>query len=226
MVNAYRITTLACMLTLAGCVTQYSEVPIAKNFPTTSQEKLQAASHWGLITNDLSKNIQANMAGKVDKNQPLYVSAKNASPFNQAVVAELIASLVADGYLIVKNPENTVKVDVDTQVLEFSPHRLQAQRVGILTGIATGVWAFSEATHITAAGVATGLIAGSEAYVYMNSDRASGATPKSEIIINVSVSDTNRYIAVSRGTYYVADTDKWLYQAAQTRVFSVSGSNQ
>lgn len=225
MENAKRITTLACVLALAGCVTPYSEVPIAKTFPTTSQEKLQAASHWGLITNDLSKKIQANIAGKVDKNQALYVSAKESSAFNQAVVAELISSLVADGYLVVKSPDNTVKVDVDTQVLQFSPHRLQARTVGVPTAIAAGLWASAEIGSITGAGLATGVIAGAEALTYMNSDKASGSTPKSEIIINVSVSDASHYIAVSRGTYYVSDTDKWLYQAAQTKVFNVRESN-
>lgn len=216
---------LACMLTIAGCATPYSEVPIAKNFPTTSQEKLQAASHWGLIANDLSRKIQANMASKVDKNQPIYVSAKAASPFNQAVVSELISSLVADGYTVVKTPENTVKVDVDTQVLQFSANRLQARKVGALTAIATGLWASAEYGSVTGAGVVTGVIAGSEALAYMDSDRASGSTPKSEIIINISVSDANRYIAVSRATYYVSDSDKWLYQAAQTKSFSIQGSN-
>src|SRR5450830_1080009 len=166
------------MLTIAGCATPYSEVPIAKNFPTTSQEKLQAASHWGLIANDLSRKIQANMASKVDKNQPIYVSAKAASPFNQAVVSELISSLVADGYTVVKTPENTVKVDVDTQVLQFSANRLQARQVGALTAIATGLWASAEYGSVTGAGVVTGVIAGSEALAYMDSDRASGSTPK------------------------------------------------
>lgn len=225
MVNVKVTTILACILALAGCATPYSEVPVAKNFPTTSQEKLQAASHWGLIANDLSKKIQANMASKVDKNQPLYVSSKDTSPFNQAVVAELISSLVADGYLIVKHPADTVKVDVDTQVLSFSANRLQAKKVGMLTAITTGLWASAEIGSITGAGIATGVIAGAEALTYMNSDRAYGATPKSEIIINVAVSDANHYIAVTRSTYYVSDTDKWLYQAAQTKSISVQGSN-
>lgn len=225
MLNAKIPTILACMLVLAGCVTPYSEVPVAKTFPTTSQEKLQAAAHWGLITNDLSKKIQANMSSKVDKGQSLYVSANNASPFNQAVVAELISSLVADGYTVVKKAENSVKIDVDTQVLEFSPDRLQARKVGVPTAIATGLWASAEVGSITAAGVVTAVIAGGEALSYMNSDRASGATPKTEIIINVSASDANHYIAVTRGTYYVSDTDKGLYQAAQTKAFNVRGSN-
>lgn len=224
MKNTKRISAIACMLALTGCATPYSEVPVAKNFPTTAQEKLQAAAHWTLIANDLSKRIQTGITGKIDKEQALYVSSKDASAFNQAVVAELISSLVNDGYLVVKAPENTIKVDVDTQVLEFSPNRLQEQKVGIPTAIATGLWAASEIGPITGAGVVTGIIAGSEALTYMNADRASGATPKSEVVVNASVSDATHYITVSRATYYVSDTDKWLYQAAQTKAFNVQGN--
>ncbi len=219
-----KITVAACVIAISGCVSPYSEAPIAKNFPTTSQEKLQAASHWGLITNDLSKRIQVKVDGKIDKKQPLYISSKNSAPFNQAVVAELISSLVADGYLVVKNPENTIKVDVDTQVLSFSPNRLQASASGVPTAIVAGLWTLSEAgVAITAAGVASGAIVAKDLDNYFGSEVASGSTPKTELIINVSVSDANHYIAVSRATYYVSDTDKWLYQAAQVSTFNVRG---
>jgi len=221
--NINRVTTIACILTATGCTTPHSEVPTATNFQTSSQKKLQAASHWGLITNDLSKKINAKMDGKVDKSTPLFISSTNHSPFNQAVVAELISSLLSQGYTIVKRPKDAIRVDVDTQVLQFSPDRLQAKTVGIPTLIATGLWAVAEASSVSAAGVATGVIAGSDALIFMNSDKASGQTPKTEIIVGVTVSDEDKYIANSRGTYYVSDTDQWLYKAAQTRALNVQG---
>lgn len=201
----------------------YSEVPIAANFKTSSQEKLQAAGHWSLISEDLSKKLQENMAQKVDKTNAIYISATNYAPFNQAVVDELISSLISSGYNIVKRPNDAIKIDVNTQVLQFSPNRLQAKSIGIPTLITTGLWTSAEIGSITGAGVATAAIAGSEALAYMNSDRASGPTPKTEIIVDITVSNEINYIAKSRGTYYVADTDTWLYQAAQTKKFSVQG---
>lgn len=226
MSNIKYVVAFAGIVSLTGCATPYSETPQAKNFPTTSQEKLQAASHWRLITDDLYKKMQASMVGKIEKSQPLYVSAKDTSAFNKAVVAELTYSLVADGYTVLKNGENVIKIDVDTQVLEFSPSRLKAKKVGLLTAIATGLWAVTEAGGpITTAGVATVAVAGSEALTYMNSDQAAGETPKTEIIINIAALDANRYIAVSRGSYYVSDTDKGLYQASQARAFTVRGVN-
>lgn len=218
-----RVTTIACILFATGCTTPYSEVPTATNFKTSSQEKLQAASHWGLITNDLSKKIQAKMDGNVDKSSPLFISSTIHSPFNQAVVAELISSLLSDGYTIVKRPKDAIRVDVDTQVLQFSPDRLQARTVGVPTLLAAGLWAVSETSSVTGAGVVTGVIAGADALTYMNSEKASGQTPKTEIIVGITVSDEDKYIANSRGTYYVSDTDQWLYKAAQSRSFNVKG---
>lgn len=219
-----KIITITCMLGLVGCTTPYSEVPIAANFKTSNQEKLQAASHWNLIAEDLSQKLQANMAQKVDKSNPIYISASNHAPFNQAVVDELISSLISNDYNVVKQPNGAIKVDVNTQVLQFSPDRLQAKSIGIPTLITAGLWTSAEIGSITGAGVATAAIAGSEALAYMNSDRASGSTPKTEIIVSITVSNETNYIAKSRGTYYVADTDTWLYQAAQTKKFNVQGA--
>jgi hypothetical protein len=166
------------------------------------------------------------MIGKIEKSQPLYVSAKDASPFNKAVVAELTYSLVTDGYTVLKSGENTLKIEVDTQVLEFSANRLKAKKVGLLTAITAGLWAVTETGGpITTAGVASVAVVGNEALTYMNSDQAGGETPKTEIIINIAAVDSNRYVAVSRGTYYVSDTDKGLYQASQARAFTVRGVN-
>lgn len=169
------------------------------------------------------------MAASVDKNQAIYVSSVAQSPFNHAVVGEIIASLVTDGYNVTKTPNNAISIDVETQVLEFSPHRQSAQRAGVASALATGVWALSEiGTAITGQGAVTGIIFGADAATYANSENASDSIPKTEIIINVSASNENRFLAVTRGTYYVSDTDKGLYSAAQaalqTKAFNVRGN--
>lgn len=92
--------------------------------------------------------------------------------------------------------------------------------------MATGLWALTELNaSITPAGVATGVIFAGDAQAYFNSDKASGPTPQTEIIINATVSDNSRYLAVSRATYYAADRDQWLYQAVKSATFNVQGDN-
>ena len=170
------------IMTLAGCATPSSETPTAM-------------SHH---------HITGKTPGrKVSKQQPLYVSATDDTPFNQAAVGELIASLVSNGYTVVKTRGTTINVEINTQVLRFSLDRLQARQVGALSALATGLWALTELNaSITPAGVATGVIFAGDAQAYFNSDKASGPTPQTEIIINATVSDNSRYLAVSRATYY------------------------
>ena len=221
-----KLILITVLLAMTACVPMYSETPIAKNFATSHQEKLQAASHWAIITQDLSRRLQEGLANKVRKTQAVYVSTKEPSEFNQAVVAELISSLVAKNYSVVKTPKNAIKIDVSTQVLSFSAKRIQAHRIGIPTFITAGLWALSESNQsVTPSGLASTFFIGSDVETYVDNDHAKGPTPKTEIIINLSAFNGDRYLATSTSTYYVSDTDKWLYQAAATKSFSVIGSN-
>lgn len=216
-------STAALMMAVTGCVSNYSATPIAKNFPTSNQQKLQAASHWSVITDDLAAKLKANIEGKVQKSDPLYVSSVRNSPFNHAVELELIASLVNDGYTVFKTPSNAIKVDIDTQVIEFSPGRIQAKNIGVPTALVTGVWALA-AVDATAAGVATAAVATGDASRWINSDNSSGETPRTEVIVSITVSNQNQYLAISKNTYYVTDTDKKLYEAAiDLKAFSIKG---
>ena len=228
MINAKLTAAVACSIAISGCVAPYSSAPTAKNFPTSSQQKLQAASHWDVISKDLTRKIQANMGSKVSKNQAIYVSSKSSSPFHQAVVGEIISGLVADGFVVSKSPTNAVNMLVDTQVLEFNNGRSQAKTSGVASALATGVWALSEISA-TPAGIVTGLIFAGDALSYTNAENAGGGTPKTEIIINVAVENTSQYLAVTRSIYYVADSDAELYRGvnayAQTYDFAVKGGN-
>ncbi len=164
------------------------------------------------------------MAGKVQKNAGLYISSSRQTSFNHAVELELISSLVSDGYTVLKAPGNAIKIDVDTRVVEFSPKRIQGKNVGVPTALVSGVWVLS-AVDATLAGAATAAVATADLSRWVNSDNASGGTPKTEIMVSVSVSNQNQYLALSKNTYYVTDADAYLYQAAQSKSFVVAGDN-
>ena len=213
-------------LIISGCAARHSEVPLATNFPTTKQEKLQAASHWEVITADMAKELSASLPTPLAGS--LYVQATQDTPFNRAVKDQLVTSLVRSGHTVAKTPDGAIKVDVDTQVVEFSPNRSQNKWIGVPTALVTGAWALravetkSGPNTTTAVGV-TALAVGSDIYRWFKSEDASGPTPRTEIIVNVSVSDDQRYIARTTNVYYVTDTDRELYDAAGTKVFYVVG---
>jgi hypothetical protein len=70
-----------------------------------------------------------------------------------------------------------------------------------------------------------------DSYNWFNDQFAPGATPRTEIILTVSVTDQYRYLARNSSAYYVADSDRPLYGIVDvapeapklTRTFKVRG---
>lgn len=211
---------------IAGCAAPYSEAPLATNFPTSKQQKLQAASHWEVISADIAARLTAALPEALS--EPLYVEATQSTPFNRAVKDQLITTLVNSGHTVVKALDGAVKVEVDTQIVAFSSNRSQYKYIGVPTALAGGAWAMkavrSDTTATAAAATgATALLVGSDIYAWFKSESASGATPQTEIIVNVSVSDADRYLARSTTAYYVTDTDRALYEAKETKTLQLVG---
>lgn len=217
------------VMLLAGCASRYTPTPLAANFPTTKQAKLQAAYHWGVISDNIEKRIVAEL--KKSPPRPVYLNEpKEPSAFQRALATQLTTSLVNDGYVVSRSPAGSLKVDMDVQAVTFSANRPQYAYHGERAILGTGVWLLSEIEAPALANVAVGAGAW-DAYDWFNSQFAPGATPKTEIIVTVSVSDQYRYLARTTSAYYVADSDRILYgiidpvpdEPKLTRTFQVRG---
>ncbi|WP_235914110.1 hypothetical protein [Rugamonas rivuli] len=222
-------TAVAAGILLAGCASRYTPTPLATNFPTTKQAKLQAAYHWGVISDNIEKNIVAQL--KKGPPRPVFLNEpKEPSAFQRALTTQLTTSLVNDGYVVSRSPAGSLKIDMDVQAVTFNANRPQYRYHGESAALATGVWVLSEIEAPVLAGVAVGAGAW-DSYAWFNAQFAPGATPKTEIIVTVSVSDQFRYVARTTSAYYVADSDRVLYgiidpepvDPAQTRIFKVRG---
>ena len=225
-------TVLAAALILAGCAARYTPTPVAVNFPVKPQPKLQAASHWGVISDNIEKYLLAEL--KKNPPRPLFINEPaQPTPFQRALSTQLTTSLVNDGYTVSRTPAGALKVDMDVQAVTFSADRPQYRWHGEHAALASGVWVLSEIEVAPLAYVAAGTAA-YDSYNWFNDVFAPGATPKTEIIITVSVSDQYRYFARSTSAYYVADTDRVLYgiidpvpvaseEPKLTRMFKVRG---
>lgn len=195
---------------LAGCATPYSEAPLATNFPTTKQEKVQAAAHWNVIAKDVANQISSKLVEK----HPLHViQSVGKSAFERAFSNQLVSSLVANGNIVVKQPAGALSVEVDTQVVGFSSNRPQYRHSGTATALMTGVWAL-HVGEATAGAVLASAVVAADAYSWFRAEFATGDTPQTEIIVTTSVSDGNQYLSRNTSVYYVADSDKALYEAA------------
>lgn len=228
MTNAIRIARwrtlapcLAAGVLLAGCATSYSEAPIASNFATTKQQKLQAGSHWNAIAGDAADSISTALklgkgciAPSPECNMVFVREVKNPSAFAQAFRTQFITSLVNKGINVALIPGGSIEIDFDIQPLKFSAGRPD----GKFTSAAylyTGLWALHGIWEDVSKGVAGGVALGAfDVNRWLTSDLASGPTPRHEIIVTASASSSERYLGRVTNVYYLADTDDALYQSA------------
>ncbi|MFC0252999.1 hypothetical protein [Massilia consociata] len=212
---------LAGALLMAGCAVPHTPAPVATNFPSTQQARLQAAAHWGVIARHMAGQLAPSL--KVNARRPLYVTSQQSSPFAQGVSSHLVTALVNEGYIVVKVPDaNTLRIELDTQVVAFSPDRPQYRFAGERTALVASAWVLTGIEQ-TAEWLLSAAIAGRDAYAWFHSQFATGATPKTEIVVNLSLADDQRYYARSTSVYYTTDSDRALYDAAHqpTRTFAV-----
>lgn len=212
---------LAGALVLAGCAVPYSPAPVATNFPSSYQAKLQAAAHWGVIANHMVHQLSPTL--KANARRPFYVSARQTSDFSRAVATHVSTALVNQGYVVARKPDHdALTIEFDTQLVAFSSKRPQYRFSGEPTLLAGGAWVLTGIEHSTA-WLATAAIAGYDAYQWFHAHFAPGATPKSEIIVTLSVADDQRYYARTTSVYYTADSDRSMYDAAfqPTKTFAV-----
>ncbi|MDC8760356.1 hypothetical protein [Janthinobacterium fluminis] len=226
MVIKTAITLLSATL-IAGCAVPHSPAPLATNFATSKQAKLQAVAHWNAISAHIDQQLAPAL--KNSPAMPLYVEALQPTAFNQAMSGRLITALVNNGYVVNKTPAAALKVDIDTQVVAFSGRRPQYSFAGERSALAAGAWVLTGVQH-SIAGLATAAVVADDAYTWFRSEFASGATPKTEIVVTVSVSDEHRYYARYTSVYYVTDDDRLLYEVAPpkdspqiTKLFTVKG---
>lgn len=198
-----------------GCATPYSEAPIATNFENTEQHKLQAGAHWDIIANHLAASIASN----INKERIVYINEpQEKSKFNTALHTLLLSALVQNNISVAKTPTAAnATIDIKTQVLKFTPDRATFRNsFGAPTLLAAGVWAMIGvgAANTTANTIGAGATAGAlglDAYNWFGSKY--DEIPQHEIIVTVNVSDAKKYISSLSNVYYIADSDKALYNS-------------
>ena len=222
------VTAIGAVVVASACATPYSETPLATNFATSKQHKLQAASHWSLI----SRDVAARLSASLPKDAPVFVNqASEQTAFERAFTTQLLTALVQAGHPVMKSPEGALRIGLDTQAIPFSADRMQNRDFGSATALGAGVWAVYDLVEYASNGAGKAAMLGLvalDANKWLQSEFASGETPQHEIIITTTVSDANRYIARDSSVYYVADGDLTLYippaaSHAIVKTFAVAG---
>lgn len=202
------VTLLAGSVLAAGCTAPFTEAPVATNFKAAEQQKLQSASHWQVIANDTAVQLLRSLpSGR----QPLYVrQSAQDSAFQRAFNEQLISSLIAAGYPVMKHPltSGSLEVAVKTDYVTWAKRAHRDPVLGEITTLTGGLWVLRNIYRHGSPGAAMmGAAILADAYFAANSKYAKGLRPKHELVVSVSVSDNDRYYANSTNVYYTTEKD-------------------
>ena len=207
---------------LAGCATQYSEAPLATKFAVTNQAKLQAAAHWTLIGREVATQLKPSVGSRA----VYVVPASNEGDFSRALRGQVITSLVNQGVAVSKVPgNNTLSLDLETQLVRFSPERQGNRTVGALTAVTAGLWAINglDLYPQTAAIAGTVGLAALADWRAWETQQSAGGAPVHEIIVTASLGDSSHIFGRRTDVSYIADSDASLYDNAVVPTLKIKG---
>jgi hypothetical protein len=196
----------------------YSEAPIARNFPADGVYKLQSGRHWQRIAEDAARSLWAEIQrrGRCGAGAPpcpaIYLEpAKGESSFSRAFGNAFLTALVEAGAPMEKNAQAPLHVAVDAQTARFADNRPQYRLGGAARELGPGIWALADVAIAPGEGHPATGDSNSIAYTWARTGLASGKTPDIELILSLSVSGQADYVARLTRVYYVADGDAALY---------------
>lgn len=282
---------LCASLFLTACTTPYSEAPVATNFPSSKQHKLQAGAHWNVIANDAASTLVSSIrlgkgciAAYPDCNRLVLRPPKEPTAFARGFHTLLATALVNQGVQLAPDAASAMMVpasvtttvttpasprvvsrknkpgkasktsktkrsviqrpasvqmvtltppaplrqelEVDIQVVKFSPGRLDGRYFVSGTALSTGVWGLRglwTQTSPQGAGVGVALGMTFDAYRWFSSEFARGPLPQLEMIVTVSALSNGIYIGRVSNLYYLSDNDLSLYVPATPTPVYING---
>jgi len=209
-----------------------NEVPIAANFETTRQHKLQAVEHWRRAAVDsagaLARSVRAGPVVHLRRSCETTGCAPQScdTVFNRVFFNEFLTALVGLGHRVSLVPvPGAASIEIDVQSVGFAPNRPQYRYAGVPTEIGPGVWALRDiASLVDAQGNAAPRTEGT-VHNWWRAEFAGGRTPRNELVVTVSALSPERaYVARDTRIYYTADHDTSLYscgEAASSRVWTI-----
>ncbi len=140
-------------LLVAGC--SHRPIPVAKSYPVTGQQKMQAAHHWDVLATDVANRLKKTMEltfPNADTLPPVFVNISNKQeeiPFGKAFYNLLNTKLIQQSLVVLTNDAGfdgeTFVINYDMQVVHHKDRRLTYPPPGVYTTLAGGVWMVAKA---------------------------------------------------------------------------------
>jgi hypothetical protein len=216
----YILPILAVSVGVAGCAT--TPVPVASNFPASSQQIARTAQHWNIVANSVvEQTLLAINSNPLLQKRSIYLQRPNgANAFNISFHDFLINHMVGSGASVnVCKPTQSTgtgfemdgkPVDVTYEARVIQHNGIGGYRPGEWLAIGTGVAALYNASsswshsEIWGTGIGLGVLAELEKSAWPSSTNT-------ELVVTTTIAENNRYIFRRSDIYYIADADAGLY---------------
>lgn len=232
-----RVVLCTMAIAVVGCA---SPVPVANNFPISTQKVARMSHHWNVVADDVITQTLASIekSPELQKRAVFVEQAYPGSVFDRAFRNFMITRLVEKGQFVNvcrAEPQTAsgfaqppglpaVSVQYETQVVQHRgkvPH----YRPGALTWLAANVAAIY---NLSTVDHSSDFIGAGAAGLLVANDVLAGhvaAPTRTELILTTTITEDNRYILRKSDIYYVPDADAALFikQVAQRNPCPSSG---
>lgn len=188
---------------LAGCA--MSPIPVAQNFPLTTQKKVRSAGHWSQLSQDVVTQTIASLekAGAKPQNTVHVASTLNPSDFDRAFREFLVTELVQKGWQVMPSPNADLTLSYEAQVVKHN-----SERPHFVPGLFTSLTAGLYVLHNASAAAGGLMLAG--ALDYAASVQTGGPT-HTELVLTSTVTGNGRYVSRKTDVYYIEESDTSLF---------------
>lgn len=205
---AFLTAVIATSLSLSGCFyTNAAQVPMAKTYPYSEQQRMQAAHHWQVLAEYEAKGI---LQQPYLRSTPLYLpepTARSNSEFARGYRSLLTSELVSGGAIVKKRPEGAATVDFDVEVIHHGDRGFVRPYPGAIT-----LAAFATGATVLVAPATNAALALIPPVV--GADVTSGSwtsVSDEEVIITTKITDNERVLYSSSNIYYINQGDREQY---------------
>lgn len=210
-----------------GCASKNLQYPSATMYPSSSQQKMQAAAHWNILAANEAKLITAKLSG----NPLIHISCKSSScagtnahssPFSEAYREFLTSHLVNDGAQVaIQNESGAYNLEYHVQVVTHNDRGGLSPKAGTLSvagAISYGIYKAANDFSRPARALIPLAILGDLALY----NAVGTSSSNTEVLVTTKVTKGNRVITSHSSIYYFNAGDVNHYEKSGMAVTNIN----
>ena len=207
------VALCCCIAALAGCA--LSPLPLAENFPVTTQKKARSAGHWQQLSRDVVAQTRVSLenAGATPQTALHVALPVQASEFDRAFHEFLVTEWVQKGWRVSSSDKTLLTVSYQTQIVKHASERPDFVP-GRFTLLTAGLYVLHGLNQLSVDALAGGFLGVAGAADYAASASTGGPTA-TELILTTTVTAGDRYLSRKTDVYYVEERDSTLFSSLE-----------